>query len=48
MIVILAQEVMTEFVEEQKLGFWLRIICLFGVKKRGGRGELEAFAGLDL
>ena len=34
--------------EKEELGFGTGVICFGGIKKRGGRGKLEAFAGLNL
>jgi hypothetical protein len=48
MIVVLAEEIVTELVEKEKLSFGVGIICFTSIKKRGGRGKLEAFVGLNL
>ena len=48
MVICFADEIVTEFVEKEKLGLGVGIICSGGIKKRGGRGKLEAFAGLNL
>ena len=47
-VICFAEEIVAELVEKEKLGFGAGIICFGGIKKRGGRGKLEAFAGFDL
>ena len=48
MVICFAEEIVAELVEKEELGFGVGIICFGGIKKRRGRSELEAFAGLDL
>lgn len=47
-VICFAEEIVAELVEKEKLGFGVGIICFSGIKKRGWRGKLEAFAGFDL
>ena len=47
-VICFAEEIVAELVEKEKLSSGAGIICFGGIKKRGGRGKLEAFAGLDL
>lgn len=47
-VICFAEEIVAELVEKEKLGFGVGVICFGGIKKRGRRGKLEAFAGCDL
>ena len=47
-VICFAEEIVAELMEKEELGFGVGVICFGGIKKRGGRGKLEAFAGLNL
>ena len=48
MIICFAKEIVAELVEKEKLSFGVGIICFTSIKKRSGRGKLEALASLNL